>query len=237
MRKLLLIPAAVCVAGAAFFRFTLIGYGVTALLLLALAAALALYALLPRKGQIALTALICLALVLFAAAEIPVVRASRGDPEADADYLIVLGAGVNGSVPSLSMVNRLNAARDYLNAHPDCVAVVSGGMGPGETVTEAEAMTRWLLAEGIAPERVIEEDRAASTLENLRFSLALIPDWQEKRIAVCSSEYHLCRAQRMGRALGVELSGVPARTTLPVLRVNYFVREAAGMWYLWLFGV
>lgn len=30
--------------------------------------------------------------------------------------------------------------------------------------------------------------------------------------------------------------GVPAKTTLPVLRINYFLREAAAVGRLWVFG-
>ena len=236
-RNLLLALAAIALGFAALFRFAVIGYGVTALLCVGAAAVLVLYALLPKRFKIMLTILLCIGAVLFTAAEVQVLRASHGEPEAQADYLIVLGAGVNGTVPSLSMLNRLHAALDYLNAHPGCTAVVTGGMGRGEQISEAEAMAVWLEAQGIAPERILWEPEATSTLENLRFSLALIPDREQKRIAVCSSEYHLCRAEYMGRSLGAELLGVPARTTLPVLRFNYFVREGIGMWYLWLFGV
>ena len=54
------------------------------------------------------------------------------------------------------------------------MAVVSGGQGPGETMTEGEAMEIWLEARGIDPQRIIVEDRATSTWENLENSFALI---------------------------------------------------------------
>ena len=83
------------------------------------AAVIVLWLLLPKGWRIALAAVLLAGTALFTAAEIPIVRASRGTPEEDADYLIVLGAGVNGSVPSLSMANRLTAALAWLEAHPD----------------------------------------------------------------------------------------------------------------------
>ena len=181
-----------------------------------------------------LTVLLCIGAVVFTAAEIPVVKASKGTPEA-ADYLIVLGAGVNGTAPSLSMVNRLTAAKDYLDAHPDCIAVVTGGQGRGESITEAAAMTDWLTAHGIPQERIIREDRATSTAENLEYSFALIPDAANAKIAVCSSEYHLYRAEYAARQMGYTLAGVPGRTTYPVLRLNYFIREGLGVIYLHIF--
>lgn len=229
------IAAAACFALAAFFRFALIGYSSLALMFACAGAVVLLYLLTPRWFRVLLTVALCLGVMLFAAAEIPVIRAARGEPDREADYLIVLGAGVNGSVPSLSMTDRLRAALDYLTAHPDCKAVLTGGQGPGESVTEAEAMARWLTERGLAAERLILEDRAANTAENLRFSFALIPEGA--RVAVCSSEYHLCRAQYMARDLGYEVFGVPGRTTYPVLRLNYFIREALGMVHYRVFGI
>ncbi len=230
-RTPLLVAAGVCLVLAGFFRFALIGYGTLALCFAGLAVCLVLYALLPKHFRIMLTVLLCLGVLLFAVGEVPVIRAAGGTADADADWLIVLGAGVNGMSPSLSMLNRLTAAKAYLDAHPDCAAVVSGGRGEGEDITEAEAMRRWLTANGVAPERIVCETRAESTEENIAFSLPLIPNGEKARIAVCSSEYHLYRAQMLGRRMGYELGAVPAKTTLPLLRANYFIREGLGALY------
>lgn len=54
------------------------------------------------------------------------------------------------------------------------MAVVSGGQGPGETMTEGEAMSVWLEARDVDPSRIIVEDKATSTMENLEFSFKLI---------------------------------------------------------------
>lgn len=231
------VAALACLPVAAFFRFVLVGYTYLAALFAGAAIVIALYLLLPRGLRIALTCLLCAGTLLFAAAETPVVRAARGDADCEADYLIVLGAGLRGSAPSLSLRNRLTAAQEYLLAHPDCTAVVTGGQGPGEDATEASVMAEWLVRAGIAPERILVEDRATSTAENLEFSLALIGDTTGLTLAVVSSEYHLYRAELMGAQLGVTLHGVAAETTMPLLRVNYFIREAFGVVHMWVFGM
>ena len=230
------ILSAFCFAAAAFFAFALIGYRIIALLLAGVGVLILLYLHLPKKLRRILTVLIVLGALILCAAEIPIITAAKGTPEFAADYLIVLGCGINGSTPSLSMLNRLSAALDYLNTHPACIAVVSGGQGPGENMTEAACMANWLTANGIAPERIIEESRSTSTEENLTFSLALIPNADNARIAVCSSEYHLYRAGRIAQRLGVSVGGVPGRTNLPVLRLNYFIREGLGVLYYSVFG-
>jgi uncharacterized SAM-binding protein YcdF (DUF218 family) len=231
-----LIAAALCFLAAGFLRFALIGYGVMALVCAGVGVCVLLYCFLPKKFRIMLTVLLVLGCLLFAVGEVPVIRAAGGTPGYDADWLIVLGAGVNGTAPSLSMLNRLSAALAYLDAHPDCRAVLSGGQGDGEDITEAEAMYRWLTAQGVAPERLVKETRSTRTQENLEYSLPLIPDALNARIAVCSSEYHLYRAQYLGKAMGYDLGAVPARTSLPVLRANYFIREGLGALYYHVFG-
>lgn len=235
--KVLLALSGVFFLLAGFFRFALIGYGTLALLLACLAVAFLLYLLLPGKFKIMLTVLIVLAAAILIAALIPVMRAAGGDGDFDADYVIVLGAGVNGESPSLSMVDRLRSAQEYMAEHPDAVAILSGGQGAGEDITEAEAMYRWMTENGVDGRRLILEEQATSTLENLQNSFALIPNVETASVAVVSSEYHLYRAQYLAETLGYRVAGVPAETSLPVLKINYFLREALGLIYYTLFGV
>ena len=179
-------------------------------------------------------AAVALLLVLALITGVFVYRASLGSPEISCDAIIVLGAGVNGEEPSLSLWERIQAAYDYLEAHPDCVAVLSGGQGDGEDITEAECMFRELTALGIDPQRLILEEQAESTRENLTYSLALLEGYET--IGLVSSDYHLCRAGLMGKNLGLSPVGIPAHTTYPHLYVNYFLREIVGIWYYMLFG-
>ena len=176
---------------------------------------------------------------MFGVIEAPIVAGARTDAPDDVEYLVVLGAGLHGDVPSLSLTDRLEGALAWLEAHPDCVAVVSGGQGPGETMTEGEAMGIWLEARGIDPSRIIVEDRATSTQENLEYSFALIrgrggePDGN---CAIVTSEYHLYRAKALAARQGVECFGVAARTSWPTLMLNYFIREGFAVTYYRLTG-
>ena len=143
---LYVIFAAVFAVLGLFFRFALIGYRTIALLCWGAALLLLLFLLCRKKKlrrlRIVLIVLFCLGLAVLTALEIPILQSARTD-KGDADYLIVLGAGVNGSTPSLSLTDRLRAAQQYMQQHPDAVAIVSGGQGTGEDITEAEAMRRF----------------------------------------------------------------------------------------------
>ena len=237
-----LILAALCAAFGLFFRFALIGYSTIAMLLFGLAVFFLLLALCKKKKlkrlRVVLIALLLLGIIIAGVLEIPIVRNAKTDP-GTADYLIVLGAGVNGNVPSLSLSDRLNAAWRYLQENPNTVAIVSGGQGEGENITEAEAMRRWLENAGLPPERIILEPRATTTEENIAYSLEILRQRGEEdsRIAIASSEYHLFRAKCIARAQGIaEPLGVAGKTSYPVLRLNYFLREAAAVAYMRLFG-
>ena len=238
--KLSLILAGVCILAGCVFRFAMPGHDFIGYLLWLLAVLIFAFPRLSKTWRIVLAALLVLDAAVFAVFEAPVISNAKTDADPQSDYLIVLGAGVNGSAPSLSMVNRLEAALDYLETYPDAVAIVSGGQGAGEDVTEASAMHDWLVAHGMPESRIVQEDQSTSTRENLENSFAIIRSRggdPAGGVAVVSSEYHLYRAKQMARALGAKPLGVAAETTLPTMRANYFIREAFAAAYMQVFGV
>lgn len=228
---------------AAVFRFALIGYGISALAFLGIGAVLLVYELLTRrkmkKLKIAFSVLVAAGITVLGISAWIVMAEAKGSGCEDADYLIVLGAGVNGSDPSKSLQERIDAAAEFALSDPDCMVIVSGAQGPGEDISEAEAMRRALTSAGIDESRVIMEDRATGTDENLAYSLELIrrlgDEPAEKTIAVCSSEYHLYRAKKLAASLGFNAETVPAKTEYISLRANYILREALILIYSTLF--
>ena len=242
MKKGFYIAVGIILAAAAFLRFALVGYSFLSNCFVCAAAVVLIYGFLIKRRikimLIILSVLIFLGFCLFAYMEIPIIIDSRGDKNVDADYAIVLGAGVNGDKPSRSMLNRMTPTIEYMESHPDCIAILTGGKGEGENISEAQAMFDYLTAHGVDSERLVMEDKATSTEENLKFSFEIIGDeLEESTVAVISSEYHLHRAKTMGKLLGKELYGIPGRTTYPVLRINYFIREAFGMVHLRVYGI
>jgi len=180
-----------------------------------------------------------LGFLLFAAAEIRILRYAVKKDDSPVCAVIVLGAGVYGTTPSLSLLVRLEAALDYAQRQPGVPIVVSGGQGPGEDISEARCMYDWLTEHGVAPERILMEDLATDTKENLEFSAALLSEAgidTTGNIAVVSADYHLYRASLYW---GLP-SMVPVAAKMPLrwlpLTVNYFIREAFGVVYLRIFG-
>ena len=232
--------AAVLTGSALVLRFALRGYAWWGYACLFAAALLLLHHYLPAALWKLVVALTCVGLAYFCFVESFIIRNARTDPEPERKYLIVLGAAVYGDQPSLTLIRRLEGAADYLDRYPDSIAIVSGGMGKGETVTEAQAMYDWLVSAGIDPARVIMEPKAASTEENLRNSFEIIRargDEPSGNVAIVSSAYHLYRAKLMAKNLGVaDAAGVAAPWGYFFVMLNYFIREAFGVTHLWVFG-
>lgn len=230
-------------------KFVLPGYSFTALVCLCIIGLILFYTLMPLVGlhfpgfaRIVtgfVSTVLVIGLLIVGATEAIIIHASFGNPEKSCDYMVVLGAKVRLDGPSVSLQDRIDAAYDYLMAHPDVIAVVSGGQGEDEHMTEAQCMYEELTAMGISPSRVWMEDKASSTWENMQFTLNLIEEktgQRPTRLGVLSSEYHLFRASLFAKACGVEFVGIPARTSRVSQMVNHFMREVAGVWHYIILG-
>ena len=231
------------------FTFVIMGYSFSALVCAVLMGIILFYNIMPLMGKAfpkfskvvtrIFTIILCLGLLVVAVTECLIIKASFGTPHEQVQYLVVLGAKVRQDGPSVSLQNRIDAAYEYLTQHPSTIAIVTGGQGPDEPMTEAACMYENLVKMGIDPSRIWQEDKATSTWENLNFTLNLIEEKtgsRPQRLGVLSSEYHLFRASLFTRACGAEFVGVPAHTTRLSQMVNHFMREVAGVWHYILLG-
>ncbi len=230
---LLSVLAAVC--------YSAPGHSFLGLICLGLAAVVSCYYLLAlwelRVLRNLLTACVCIGVLLVALTEIPILRAARGGEESP-EVIIVLGAGLRGSQPSLILQSRIDRAYEYLTDNPEAVCIASGGQGPDEEISEAQCIYQHLVARGIDSRRILLEENSTSTWENFRFSLEILEEKgiKTEKIGVVSSEFHLFRAGIFARKCGIDPVGIPAETPWFTLKLNYFLREAAGIWHHLLIG-
>jgi uncharacterized SAM-binding protein YcdF (DUF218 family) len=159
-----------------------------------------------------------------------VTRGEEDWPAQPVDAVIVLGAGVNGEEPSAALRTRIKAAADYMAQHPDVPVVLSGGQGPGEDISEAEAMRRALeTGETAWDRRLLLEDRSTSTAENFAFSKEVLRqygvDTDTAVIAVVTNDFHIFRAKLIARRQGLQTVGVPTELPWWWLTANYYLRE------------
>ena len=246
LRWLLMLPLALIWF---VFTFLMAGYSFTALVCVCLMGVLLFYNLcymtrskFPKSTKVVkrvFTFFLIIGLLVVGITECLIIHASFGDKDETCQYMLVLGAKVRNDGPSVSLMDRIKATAAYMEAHPDVIAIVSGGKGPDEPITEAQCMFEQLVKLGVDPERIWLEDQATSTWENLHFAMNLIEEktgQRPEKIGLLSSEYHLFRAKIFARACGVEAVGIPARTSRISQMVNHFMREVAGVWHYIILG-
>ena len=117
---------------------------------------------------------------------------------------VVLGAQVKGTNPSVILYGRIQAAERYLQENPEAKAVLTGGKGSDEQISEADCMYNVMVAEDIDPQRLIKEDKATDTKENFAFSMQLIgQNGLNPDIAVVTDGFHQFRAKLIAQKQGV----------------------------------
>ncbi len=150
------------------------------------------------------------------------------------DTVIVLGASIKGDKPTKSLQNRLDRAVSYHAHNPEATIVVSGGKGSGKSVTEAEAMAQYLIAQGVPASRIVKEDAATSTQENFRFSRPLIDE--NDSVCFITTDYHIFRASRYATRAGFQTVTHAHSTTPWYMIVPSGLRECLAVGKLWIFG-
>jgi len=153
------------------------------------------------------------------------------------DVVIVLGAGLQGENVGRPLARRLDAAIVYWNQNPDAKIIVCGGLGNRAVITEAEAMARYLIRGGVPEENILLEDRSTSTRENLAFAKEILDEYLPEgyRAVLITNDFHIYRAVRTARQVGLDVSRIGAYTNWYTWPVNY-LREMLAVVNFWVFS-
>ena len=182
-----------------------------------------------RPGKVRTAIKICsyAILVSFVIIEGLIIQSAISKHREKSDYLVILGAGIRGEVPSTSLYQRLYASLEYVEINPNVKIVVSGGRGPGESITEAEAMKRFLIKHGVANGQIIKEEKSTSTLENMKFTTEILEKLEKKEnieITIVTNNFHMFRSKFLAQRQGLKVYGYPAPLH-PMLVPTFFARE------------
>jgi len=163
----------------------------------------------------------------FAIIESLIIIEGRKNSTEKVDYVIVLGARLYGDIPSPALLERLKVTIEYLEDNKDVRVIVSGGQGPNEYVSEAYAMEKYLIDNGIEENRIIKEDKSTSTFENFKLSLDKLKEFDNKKnikMMIATSKYHIFRAKFLAKRFGVIPYGLPAKIP-PTIIIKSYIRE------------
>ncbi len=106
-----------------------------------------------------------------------------------------------------------------MKSSPQTIAIVSGGKGEDEPISEAKAMKKGLVSEGIEKDRILLETRSRTTYQNIKFSKKLVP--KNSTVVCVTNGFHVYRAVKMAEKLGLKVHGLSARTPFSTIPKSY----------------
>lgn len=151
--------------------------------------------------------LFCIFIISFIGIETAIITYPKNN-ENKADYIIVLGAGLdNGETPNLILSERFDAAIKCIKDNKANYIVLSGGQGADENIPESQAMSKYLQDRGIDRERIIEENQSRNTNENIKYSKEKIEEHSHKSIKdvsvkIVTTDFHAFRSSILARKSG-----------------------------------
>lgn len=146
--------------------------------------------------------------------------------DSDADYVLVLGSRLEDEKISEVLKLRLDKSIEYYNTNKDVTFIVSGGPGVNSCISEAEAMKKYLVDNGVDEASIVLEPKAQSTFENIKFTKEMLASTENKAVStlVITSDFHIARALMLSESFNLDAYGLSSATPNNI-RVNYIIRE------------
>ena len=142
-------------------------------------------------------------------------RAGR-DEARKADAIVVLGAAQYSGRPSPVLRARLDHAIALWRRGLAPRLVLTGGRGPGDTVTEAEVGRRYAERNGVPDSALLVETEGRTTRQSLQ-AVAVLLNPSQRSVVLVSDPFHALRLSILARRLGLEPHTSPTRTS-PISR-------------------
>jgi uncharacterized SAM-binding protein YcdF (DUF218 family) len=176
--------------------------------------------------------------VVYTVALVMVLMVSQQDQRRPADAIVVLGAAQYNGRPSPVLRARLDHALQLYREGLAPRLVVTGGIGRGDTLSEATVAQHYLLNRKVPPQAVISEPNGRSTQASMTAVAAWLQDAHLKRVILVSDPFHMFRLRLEARRTGLEAYTSPTDSSPisdnPVLELRYLAAEAMKIPVTWL---
>ena len=164
-------------------------------------------------------------------ATVGLVLAAGARPELrPADAILVLGAAQYNGRPSPVLRARLDHALALYRRGLAPRLVLTGGVGAGDTLSEAEVARRYVLRHGVPPEAVLVERQGETSGESVRAAAALMRAYGLESALLVSDRFHMLRLELLARRAGIRPYRAPTPTSpidrAPRLRWRFVLRES-----------
>ena len=137
----------------------------------------------------------------------------RRDEARPADTIVVLGAAQYDGRPSPVLKARLDHALGLYERDIAPTIILTGGVGVGDTVSEAEVGKRYVMKHGVPEERILIEPEGLSTEESMGAVKRLMAEAQMNSAVLVSDPFHMLRLRLLATKLRIKSFSSPTRTS------------------------
>jgi uncharacterized SAM-binding protein YcdF (DUF218 family) len=152
-------------------------------------------------------------LLVWATSVFGVLVLGRADERRPSDAIIVLGAAQYVGHPSPVLGARLDHAEELWRAHVAHFVVLTGGVGKGDTTSEAEVGRRYLIAHGIPDSVILLERGGRTTGQSIRAATAILKQRGLSSAVLVSDPFHAMRLRILAFRHGLRAVTSPTRTS------------------------
>ncbi|HEY9517174.1 MAG TPA: YdcF family protein [Gemmatimonadaceae bacterium] len=161
------------------------------------------------------------------------------DEAQPADAIVVLGAAQYEGRPSPVLRARLDHALDLWRRDLAPVVIVTGGIGVGDTTSEAMVGRNYLRRNGLPDSAIIMEARGLTTSQSLHAVRAMLDALPGRSVLLVSDPFHMLRLSILARRLGMTPLTSPTRTSpisrSPMYQWKYVLAESVKVPLVLLF--
>jgi uncharacterized SAM-binding protein YcdF (DUF218 family) len=193
----------------------------------------------PRSYFRVTATIIAIVLAAWVVSMILVDRAGRRDEAQKADAIVVLGAAQYVGRPSPVLRARVDHAVSLWKRGLAPTLILTGGIGVGDTTSEAAVARKYAMSRGIPDRAIVLEINGRTTSESMRAVARIMDDRERKSVILVSDPFHMLRLSILARRFGLEPYTSPTRTS-PITpnreeRWKYMVSESVKVPLAYIF--
>jgi uncharacterized SAM-binding protein YcdF (DUF218 family) len=182
--------------------------------------------------------LLVLAGLAYTVSLILVLVVSQQDQRRPVDAIVVLGAAQYNGRPSPVLRARLDHALSLYRDRSAPLVIVSGGVGRGDTISEAVVGRRYLIAHGVPGDAVVAQAEGRTTMASMSAVAAWLRPRGLRRVLLVSDPFHMFRLRLEARRTALEAYTSPTESSPisdnPVLELRYLLAEGFKIPVAWV---
>jgi uncharacterized SAM-binding protein YcdF (DUF218 family) len=137
----------------------------------------------------------------------------RRDEARPADAIVVLGAAQYDGRPSPVLRARLDHALDLYELGTAPALILTGGVGAGDTVSEAEVGRRYVERNGVPPSAILLERTGVSSEQSMTAVARLMHANDMRSAVLVSDPFHMLRLRLLAAKYGIRAHSSPTRSS------------------------